>query len=101
MTKKQTTPEAEEAAALSLDDMTYGELETFEEIIGFIPETEDDMAKVPKMKMGIALAFVMGRRKNPELTLDEVRAAKVGSFVTGFEDAIVDPSSDEEEGAAE
>ena len=81
MTKPET-PASPTITVVSLDDLTYGELEIVENICGVIPTGRPEDGQV---KMMLALGYVAGLRTNPDLTLDEVRAMPVGSIV--FESA--------------
>lgn len=66
--------------AVRMDEMTYGEMETLEDILGSFPTTEEDFESVPKAKLMIALAFISMRRDDPSVTLDDVRALPAGSI---------------------
>jgi hypothetical protein len=66
--------------AVRMDEMSYGEMETLEEIIGMFPTSEEDFDRIPKAKLMIALAFISLRRDDPEVTLDDVRALPAGSI---------------------
>jgi hypothetical protein len=78
--KKTVASDVREIKVISLDDMTYGEIEAFEDIVGFLP-TDGDMAKVPVGKMMIALGYITARRDDPSVTVDDIRALPVGSIV--------------------
>ena len=89
MTAKNTVKSDDnEIKVISLDDMTYGEIEAFESIVGFLP-TDGDMAGVPVGKMMIALGYITARRDDPSVTVDDIRALPVGSIVMA--DAEVNP----------
>lgn len=87
--KKIVKSEDEEIKVISFDDMTYGEIEAFEDIVGFLP-MDGDMASVPVGKMMIALGFITARREDPSVTIDDIRALPVGSIVMA--DAEVNPT---------
>ena len=91
MTAKKSVVKSEdkEIRVISLDDMTYGEIEAFEDIVGFLP-TDGDMSKVPVGKMMVALGYITARREDPSVTVDDIRALPVGSIVMA--DAEVDPT---------
>lgn len=75
MAKKSKT-----IAVMSMDELTYGEMELLEEVIGSLP---DNMEEVPKSKMMIALGLISGRRVDPDLTLEDVRNLPVGALDFG------------------
>ena len=76
--------------AADFESMNYEELELFEEIVGTIPSTEEELESVPRSRLMIALGFISGRRSNPDLTLEEVKKLPVGSIVFGEDED--DPS---------
>ena len=86
--KKTVASEYKDIKVVSLDDMTYGEIEVFEDIVGFLP-TDGDMSAVPVGKMMIALGYITARRDDPSVTVDDIRALPVGSIVMA--DAEVNP----------
>jgi len=67
--------------AAKLDELTYGEVEVFEEIVGSLPTTEAEMEKMPKAKMMTALGFIAASRVEPEMTLADFRKLPVGTVV--------------------
>jgi hypothetical protein len=75
MAKKSKT-----IAVMSMNELTYGEMELLEEVIGSLP---DNMEEVPKSKMMIALGLISGRRVDPDLTLEDVRNLPVGALDFG------------------
>lgn len=77
MTKKT---ENKTITVMSMDELTYGEMEMLEEVIGRLP---DNMEEVPKSKMMIALGLIAGRRVDPDLTLEDVRNLPVGALDFG------------------
>tara|TARA_B110000285_G_scaffold40977_1_gene44962 strand:- start:3143 stop:3412 length:270 start_codon:yes stop_codon:yes gene_type:complete len=89
MTAKTVKNEDKEIKVISLDEMTYGEIEAFEDIVGFLP-TDGDMSNVPVGKMMIALGYITARRDDPSVTVDDIRALPVGAIVMA--DTEVDPA---------
>lgn len=84
--------------AVSLNDMTYGELEMMEEVLGMIPEDDTALNALPKSKVLIALGWISGRRVNPDLTLQEVRDMPMGTIVIESEEEDpTKPSETEDE----
>lgn len=63
---------------IDLDGLTLGEMETVEDMTGLgLDEVFEALGqKGPKSKIVIALGFVTERRKNPDVTVDEVREMK-------------------------
>lgn len=66
-----------------LDDLTYGEMEVFEEVVGAFPTDQDEVENLPKMKMLLAMALIAGQRTNPDITLADVRRWKLTSATIG------------------
>ncbi len=77
MTKKAKT---KTITVMGIDELTYGEMEVLEEVVGSLP---DNMEEVPKSKMMIALGLIAGRRQDPDLTLEDVRNLPVGALDFG------------------
>lgn len=69
---------------MNFDDMTIGDIETFEEISGkTITSLSDLTPSQMDAKTFLALGFVFARRTNPDVTLDDVRQMGV-SQITAF-----------------
>lgn len=70
------------------DDLTIGELEDFEEIVGK-PLDEalvlDAKTKQPRISAKVlkAFIFIVYRRANPDFTLEQARAVKVSELQLG------------------
>ena len=80
-----------EVRVLNLDELTYGELEAFEEIVGFVPSDASEFDAISHTKMTTVLAFISGRRVNPDLTVEEVRNSPIGTYlVEGVDDVNPD-----------
>ena len=78
--------------AIDFEDMTYGELEIFEDVVGVLPSNEEEVNLLPKSKFLLAMGLIAARRTNPDATLDDMRALPVGHIVLG-EDEDTDPNS--------
>jgi len=76
---------------VNLNDLTIGEIETIEDITGMAIDRIGDPT-APKGKMLRALAFVMMRRTNPDLTMGEVSDVKIS---LGGDDRPLDGSESE------
>jgi len=65
--------------SIDIDSMTLGEMETVEELTGLgLDEIGAAMSMPgPKVKILMALAYVVKRRTEPEITLDAIRAMRV------------------------
>ena len=66
--------------AAEFDSMTYGELELFESIVGAVPGTEEELAKVPRSSLMLALGLIAAKRDDPAVTLDDLRGLPIGSI---------------------
>ena len=74
---------------INLDELTYGELDTFESIVGTLP-TDGDMSKLPTGKTMIALGLISARRSDPSVTEQDIRDLPMGAIeMVGSE---VDPT---------
>jgi len=78
--------------AADFESMNYGELETFEEIVGSLPTDEESLEKVSRAKLLIALGYIAAKRTNPDITLDEVRELPMGAISFKDDDEGSDPS---------
>jgi hypothetical protein len=72
------------------EDLTIGDLEDFEDIVGM--SFDDAMAPGPDGKPKVttkalkALVFLSKRREDPTFTLDDARAIKVSELQVGSEE---------------
>lgn len=64
---------------INLDDLTYGDLETIEKELGYVPEDFSDPS-VPKVKLTMVLALVAKRKEDPSVTMDDIRAMPLGEL---------------------
>jgi hypothetical protein len=80
--------------AATIDDLDYGELDIFEEIVGIIPTDEDTLDRLPKAKLLIALGYIAARREDPSVTLDEVKRLPLGSIVFSGADDPTEPATE-------
>ena len=71
----------EKIIAATIDDLDYGELDIFEEIVGLIPTDEATLEKLPKAKLLIALGYIAARREDPKVTLEDVKRLPLGAIV--------------------
>lgn len=66
---------------IDFDDLTFGEMEMIEDVIGIFP---DKVARLetdfPKSKFLTAFAWVAMRRTDPDITVEEVRARKMNTI---------------------
>jgi hypothetical protein len=85
---KKVEPEARTITVVALDELTYGELDTFETIVGSLP-TDGDMSKLPTGKVMIALGLISAQRDDPTVTEADVRALPMGAIQ--LEGAAVNP----------
>jgi len=72
-----------EGIEYDLDDLTLDEIETIEDTAGGVPFSEVNYGSAKGMK---AFAFVLMRRGNPEITMEEVGKTKIVAFDTPDED---------------
>ena len=77
--KPQDIPEKIDLT-LDIEDLTLDEVEEIEDITG---ESLDNMAAVKRGRMIKALVFVVLKRDNPDLTLEEVGEMKMGIINLG------------------
>lgn len=70
--------EPTEELSFDINDLTWGELETIEEIVG-----RDVMRELgrgtPSVKTIVAVVYVVKRRTDPAFTLDDARTLKVNA----------------------
>jgi len=66
-----------------LDDLTLDEMEEVENLVDGTPFSEINYGSTKGMK---AFSFVLMKRNNPELTMEEVGQLKVGGFIQPEED---------------
>lgn len=64
---------------VDIDSMTLGEMEIVEEMTGLgLDEIGAAMTRPgPKVKLLVALAYVVKRRTDPDITLDQVKAMQI------------------------
>lgn len=97
------------------DELTLGDLETFEDIVGKsfdeamkptavldengnkVPDPDSDKGKPlmtvkVSMKAFVAFIFLSERKKNPDITLDQVRSYKLADYDLSFSGDDEDPS---------
>jgi hypothetical protein len=77
-------PEDQPAEVLEFDvnDLTLGEIETIEEIVGHDVLRELGRG-TPGVKTLLAVVYVIKRRSDPDVTLDDVRGLKVNMLRLG------------------
>lgn len=81
-------PEPSPVLAVNLNDLTIGDLEDFEDIVGV--SFEDAQAgSFRSVKAIKALVFLTMRRDNPAFTIEDARAFKITALNLGDE---VDPT---------
>jgi len=106
--------------SINMDDLTFGELETFEDVTGLvmsdaiktefvrdkngnkIPDPDDPKGRpLQETKMGVrammGMVFLSLRRENPDITWEAVRAMKLSDI--DFE--VLENDEGKEEGATE
>lgn len=74
-----------ESLAFDPNDLTLGELETFEEVCGkpfaeALPASGAAKDWVPGIKEIVALTYIIKRREDPEFTLDDARNTRIGEL---------------------
>lgn len=74
------TDEKQIEISLDEDDLTLGELEILEEVVGQL-----DSENVSQAKMTVALTLVALRREDPSATVEDARAVKVSRLVRADE----------------
>jgi len=69
----------DEILALDVNDLTLDEMDILEEHtgLGFTEVFEALTKPGPKVKILTAMAFVIKRRENPDVTLDEVKQLRI------------------------
>lgn len=87
--KKAKKADERVVKVVSLDALTYGELDMFESIVGALPG-DGDMSSLPKGKTMIALGLISARRDDPSVTEEEIRALPMGAIQ--MESVEVDPT---------
>lgn len=69
---------------MKFDNLTLGDIETFEEISGKTITSLSDLTPAEMdARTFLALGFIFARRTNPAVTLDDVRAMNIDD-ITGF-----------------
>ena len=74
-----------------LDDLTLDEMEEVENLVGGTPFSEINYGSTKGIK---AFTFVLMKRNNPDLTMEEVGQIKVGGFIQPDEDMPELPPED-------
>lgn len=77
-----------ESITINPDDLTLGEVEAIEEVVG--KPFSEAFAGAVSAKAAIALVYVVKRRDNPDFTLDDARAYKIADLELG---AGADPTN--------
>jgi hypothetical protein len=99
---------------LNMDDLTFGELEIFEEVTGLvmsdavkqevvrgkdgrpIPDPENQGRPLKEVKMSVkammGLVYVAVRRENPDVTFDDIRRMKMSDVDLDIEENV-DPTN--------
>lgn len=79
-----------EQIRFSEDDLTIGDLEDFEEIVGASIDDAFQDGKSVSTKTLKAVVFITKRRDNPDFTLEDARKVKVSELV--LEPSKADPT---------
>ena len=77
-----------------LDDLTLDEIEQIEDLAGGVAFSEINYGAAKGMK---AFTFVLLKRSNPDVTMEEVGAVKVASFAEADEEMPELPPADQAE----
>ena len=67
----------DEQIAFDLDEITLGEMEELEDLLGVEAVRDLMNGKGASAKMLVTLVYIFKRRTNPEFTMDEARKMKV------------------------
>jgi hypothetical protein len=79
---------------ISLEDLTLAEVDEIETISGRSITSFGDDDK-PRAGLMIAMAFVTGRRDDPDLTIEKVRAMSMASVLASLGNGPASETSDE------
>lgn len=72
----------EEVLEFDVNDLTLGEIETLEEIVG--GDVLRELGRgTPRAKTLLAVVYVIKQRVDPDITLDDVRRMKVSALRIG------------------
>jgi len=71
------------------NELDYGELDLFEEVVGMIPNSEDQLKKMPTVKFVLAMGLITAQRKDPATTMEYIKRLPLGAIKLHVADEAV------------